>query len=106
MSDRVCVGFATILSICPAEPDAVTISSSGTEQALELLPLSLSHGVSSQLLGGVAQELSPSSRCMAGLFSSEGRCFPIALRGSEMADALPLTLAILVHKCFLVCKLY
>jgi hypothetical protein len=39
----------------------VTLSSSDTEEALELLSLSAGHGVSSRPLGGVAQELSTSS---------------------------------------------
>jgi hypothetical protein len=37
---------------------------------------------------------------MAGHLSSEDQSFAIALRRSEMADVLPLTLAILVQKCF------
>jgi hypothetical protein len=39
-------------SVQPTEPDVVTLSSSDTEEALELLSLSPSDGVSSRPSGG------------------------------------------------------
>jgi hypothetical protein len=41
----------------PVEPDVVTLSSSDTEEALELLPLSPGCGVSSRLLGALPRSL-------------------------------------------------
>jgi hypothetical protein len=48
-------------SIQPAKPDVVTLSSSDTEEALEFLSLSPTHGLSSHLSEGDAEEPSISS---------------------------------------------
>jgi hypothetical protein len=61
----------------PVEPDVVTLSSSDTEEALELLPLSPGCGVSSRLLGGVAQE--PWSSSGSDLFEDLHKANDIAV---------------------------
>jgi hypothetical protein len=49
VSSRACIGFITVLfGLASAEPDVVTLSSSDTKEALELLSLSPDRGVSSQ----------------------------------------------------------
>jgi hypothetical protein len=74
VSSRACIGFITVLfGLASAEPDVVTLSSSDTKEALELLSLSPDRGVSSQPSrvgggGGNAQEPSSGSNFGSDLF--------------------------------------